>query len=163
MPINLPTVSEVELISYRFAYETMNWGEPIPDFVTRFPGVLERCLGQLQQTYDGQELYPGLIKKASILFYLMIKNHPFPNGNKRLAITTLLTFLYRNKKWIAVDQQELYLFAKRVAESDSVLSKNILKEIEIFFEGHIIKKGLIYFLCWSLLTLRARIKKARPA
>jgi len=37
-------------------------------------------------------LYPTLVSKASFLFYLMIKNHPFQNGNKRIAITTLFTF-----------------------------------------------------------------------
>ncbi|MCX6785530.1 MAG: Fic family protein [Candidatus Komeilibacteria bacterium] len=52
---------------------------------------------QPYQTFGGKQLYPGLIKKSAILFYLMIKNHPFQNGNKRIAMTTLFYFLYKNK------------------------------------------------------------------
>jgi death-on-curing protein len=53
----------------------------------------------------GKRLYPTLVATAAILFYLMIKNHPFQNGNKRIAITTLLTFLYNNNKWLRADIQ----------------------------------------------------------
>ena len=55
------------------------------------------------QTFSAKSLYPSLAGKASMLFYLMIKNHPFLNGNKRIAIITLLMFLLRNNKWLKVD------------------------------------------------------------
>ena len=67
------------------------------------------------QSFSGKDLYPTLATKASILFYLMIKNHPFQNGNKRIAITTLLTFLYENGKWILAiiaEESDFYTFAK---------------------------------------------------
>ena len=47
----------------------------------------------------------------------MIKNHPFQNGNKRLAITTTLVFLHRNGKWIKMDPRTLYNFTMWIAES----------------------------------------------
>jgi prophage maintenance system killer protein len=57
------------------------------------------------------------VGKASILFYLLIKNRPFNSGNQTMAITALLVFLYKNKKWIKVDTQELYNFTIWVAQS----------------------------------------------
>ena len=100
MRIDRVTIPDVEYVAHRLARETMSWSEPIPDFSTRYTNALERCIDQPYQTFGGKQLYPGLIKKASILFYLMIKNHPFQNGNKRIAMATLFYFLYKNKKWL---------------------------------------------------------------
>ena len=138
MRIDRVTISDVEYVAHRLARETMSWSEPIPDFSTRYTNALERCIDQPYQTFGGRHLYPGLIKKAAILFYLMIKNHPFQNGNKRLAMATLFFFLYKNKKWIRVDNQELYNFAKWVAESNPKLKKATIEAIEIFLENYVL-------------------------
>lgn len=138
MRIDRVTILDVEYVAHRLARETMSWSEPIPDFSTRYTNALERCIDQPYQTFGGRQLYPGIIKKASILFYLMIKNHPFQNGNKRLAMATLLFFLYKNKKWIKVDNQELYNFAKWVAESNPKLKKATVDAIETFLENYIL-------------------------
>ncbi|OGF32493.1 hypothetical protein A2223_04175 [Candidatus Falkowbacteria bacterium RIFOXYA2_FULL_35_8] len=132
------TIKDVEYIAHRLATETMSWDEPIPNFGTRFVNTLERCLEAPFQSFGGRQLYPGLIKKSAILFYFMIKNHPFQNGNKRLAMTTLFFFLFQNKKWIKVDSQELYNFAKWVAESNPKLKKETVAAIETFFMNYII-------------------------
>ena len=131
------TIQDVEYVAHCLARETMSWSEPIPDFSTRFTNALERSIEQPFQTFSGKELYPGLVKKAAILFYLMIKNHPFQNGNKRIAMTTLFYFLYRNKKWIKVDNQELYNFAKWVAESNSKLKDPTISAIEVFLRTYL--------------------------
>ena len=47
----------------------------------------------------------------------MIKDHPFQNGNKRIAITTLFFLLYLSDKWLQVDMADLHHFTVRVAES----------------------------------------------
>ncbi len=138
MRLNQLTVQDVEYVAHRLAKETMSWSEPIPDFSTRYTNALERCIEQPFQTFDGRQLYPGLLKKASILFYLMIKNHPFQNGNKRLAMTTLLIFLLQNKKWIRVDTQEFYNFAVWVAESNAKLNEDTVRAVETFLGAHII-------------------------
>jgi len=137
MLIEKITILDIEYASHRLAQETMNWSEPIPGFGTRFDNVLERCVDQPFQSFGGKQLYSGLIKKSSILFYLMIKNHPFKNGNKRIAMTTLFYFLYKNKKWIKVDNQELYNFAKWVAESNPRLNKETVNAIETFLNTYI--------------------------
>ncbi|MEW6407797.1 MAG: type II toxin-antitoxin system death-on-curing family toxin [Patescibacteria group bacterium] len=131
------TVTEIEYIAFDLAKETMNWDEPIPDFITRYPNKLESCLIVPFQTFGGKNLYKGLIEKSAILFYLMIKNHPFQNGNKRIAVATLFYFLYKNKKWLQVDNQELYNFAKWVAESNPRLKDETVKAVEKFIKTYL--------------------------
>lgn len=112
------TIAQVEEIAHRMARIQMDWDEPIPDFGTRYPGKLESCLVQAFQTYNRRDLYPSLIDKASVTFYLMIKNHPFLNGNKRMAVTTVITFLLINGKWLKIENEQLYNLAVWVAKSD---------------------------------------------
>lgn len=132
------TVKEVEYLAFQLAQEILAFNEPIPDFSTRFPNILESCLATPFQSFSKKSLYPGLISKASVLFYLMIKNHPFQNGNKRIAITTLFVFLYKNKKWIKVDSQELYNFTVWVAQSPPQFKDETLKATEKFLKTHVV-------------------------
>lgn len=132
------SVADVEYIAYDLANKLMAFDEPIPDFVTRFPSVLERCIIQPFQVFAGKDLYQGLIKKTAILFYLMIKNHPFQNGNKRIAVSTTLFFLSDNNKWLKISNQELYNFAKWVAESNANLKDATVSAIEKFISLYII-------------------------
>ena len=137
MKLKQLTITDVEYVAHRLATETMSWSEPIPDFSTRYTNALERCLEAPFQSFGGRQLYPGLIKKAAILFYLMVKNHPFQNGNKRLAMTTLFIFLFRNKKWLKVDTQELYNFARWVAESNAKLKNDTIRAVETFLATYL--------------------------
>ena len=132
------TIVEVEYVAYSLARETMSWNELIPDFGTRRPNILEGCLMSPFQSFGGKTLYKGLIKKSAALFYLMVKNHPFQNGNKRIAITAMLYFLHRNKKWLRVDNQELYNFAKWVAESNPKLKEETVRATEKFIKTYLI-------------------------
>ena len=50
-------------------------------------------IGQIYQTFGGQELYPSVEEKAAMLLYLVTKNHSFSDGNKRIAATLFLWFL----------------------------------------------------------------------
>ena len=132
------TIKEVEFIAHSLAKKYMIWDEPIPDFATRFPNILESCLLVPFQTFDGKDLYRGIIEKASILFYLMVKNHPFQNGNKRLAVTTMLVFLNKNKKWLKVDNQALYNFAIWVAQSPPEFKDQVVSAINKFIRINIV-------------------------
>jgi prophage maintenance system killer protein/prophage antirepressor-like protein len=53
-------------------------------------------IGQIYQTWDGQELYPSIEEKAAMLLYLVTKNHSFSDGNKRIAATLFLWFMENN-------------------------------------------------------------------
>jgi len=132
------TVKEVEYTAFRLAKETLAFNEPIPDFSTRFPNILESCLATPFQSFSGKSLYPSFLAKASTLFYLMIKNHPFQNGNKRIAMTTLFVFLHKNNKWLKVDVQELYNFTVWVASSPRRVKDETVKAIEKFLQAHIV-------------------------
>ncbi len=66
-------------------------------------GLFESALNTIFQTFGGQELYPSLEEKAAYLLYLVIKNHPFVDGNKRIGALLFLKFLYEN-----ISQEELF-------------------------------------------------------
>ncbi len=51
------------------------------------------------QTFDGKELYPSIEEKAAHLLYFLVKNHPFTDGNKRIAAFMFLWFLDKNN-WL---------------------------------------------------------------
>ncbi len=53
-------------------------------------------IGQIYQTFGGEELYPSVEEKAAMLFYLVTKNHSFSDGNKRIAATLFLWFMNNN-------------------------------------------------------------------
>ena len=132
------TLTEVEYLAFRLARYMLGFDEPIPDFSSRFPNILESCLATPFQTFASKSLYPTLVSKAAILFYLLIKNHPFQNGNKRIAMTTLLVFLWKNKKWIKVDTQELYNFTVWVAQSPRTVKTETVKATEKFLKTHLV-------------------------
>jgi len=129
MKIKRVTMEEIQYLAHELARRHLEWKEPIPDFSTRYPRILEQCLFAPFQTYRGQ-LYKGLVKKASIFFYVMIKNHPFQNGNKRIAITSLLLLLQKNGKWINMSTQELYNLAQWIASSDPEFKDETLSAIQ---------------------------------
>lgn len=137
--MNPVTVQEVEYIAFQLARDELTFDEPIPDFSTRFPHVLESCLLTPFQRFGGKRLYPSLVKTAAILLYLMIKNHPFRNGNKRIAITTLLVFLYKNGRWLEVDTQKFYNFTIWVTSSPAELKDHVTAGIETFLRKHNVK------------------------
>lgn len=53
-------------------------------------------IGQIYQTWDGKDLYPSIEEKAAMLIYLVVKNHSFVDGNKRIAATLFLWFMQNN-------------------------------------------------------------------
>lgn len=132
------TVAEVEHIAFLIAQKQFSFDEPIPDFATRFPNILESCLETPFQTFGEKDLYPTLNAKMAILFYLMNKNHPFQNGNKRVAMATLFYMLYDMKKWIKVDTQTLYNFAVWVAESPADAKDEMVQYIDKFISTYVI-------------------------
>ena len=53
-------------------------------------------IGQIYQTWEGRDLYPSIEEKAAMLLYLVVKNHSFVDGNKRIAATLFLWFMQNN-------------------------------------------------------------------
>ena len=71
-------------------------------------------IGQIYQTFGGEELYPSVEQKAAMLLYLVTKNHSFSDGNKRIAATLFLWFLNNNHILYHPDG------SKRIADSTLV-------------------------------------------
>ena len=131
------TLQEVEYIAFRIAQEHFSFNEPIPDYSTRFANILESCIAMPFMKVSGKYLYGRLTAKASILFYLMIKNHPFQNGNKRIAVTSLLVFLYLNNKWLKTEPMNLYNITVWVAQSPAELKDDVVSAIERYIKKYI--------------------------
>ena len=53
-------------------------------------------IGQIYQTFGGEDLYPSVEEKAAMLLYLVTKNHSFSDGNKRIAAALFLWFMHNN-------------------------------------------------------------------
>ncbi|OGH69635.1 MAG: hypothetical protein A2754_04245 [Candidatus Magasanikbacteria bacterium RIFCSPHIGHO2_01_FULL_47_8] len=138
--MRLLTVKEIEYVAHALAAKLLSYNEPIPGFSTRYPEVLESCLVTPFQVYAGKDVYPSFLQKAAMLFYLLIKNHPFKNGNKRIAVMTLLYFLSENNKWIKVDTHSLYNFAVWVAESPAGYKDHMVELIVSFLKKHVVDK-----------------------
>jgi phosphoribosylaminoimidazolesuccinocarboxamide synthase len=77
-------------------------------------GSFKSSIGQIYQTFGGEELYPSVEEKAAMLLYLVTKNHSFSDGNKRIAATLFLWFLNGNHILYHPDG------SKRIADSTLV-------------------------------------------
>ena len=74
-------------------------------------GSFHSSIGQIYQTWDGIDLYPSVEEKAAMLLYLVVKNHSFSDGNKRIAATLFLWFMENNRILYSLDGH------KRIADN----------------------------------------------
>ena len=135
------SLREVEYVAFRLAKQWLSFNEPIPDFHTRYPNKLESCLAAPFQKFNKKPLYAGLAGKAAVMFYFLMKNHPFQNGNKRIAMTALLTLLSKNNKWLEVDQQQFFNHAMWVASSPSDAKEETVQYVEKFIKKHLVNSN----------------------
>lgn len=82
-------------------------------------------LGNINQTFNGKELYPSLEEKAAHLLYFIIKDHPFADGNKRIGSLVFMLYLVQNNGLFSlktgerkINDNALAALALLVAESD---------------------------------------------
>ena len=79
-------------------------------------------IGNIYQSFAGQDIYPTLEEKAANLLYFITKNHSFADGNKRIAATMFLYFLDKNGILFAdgnklIDDHTLVALTIMIAES----------------------------------------------
>jgi DNA ligase (NAD+) len=81
---------------------------------------LQGILGNIDQTFGGQDLYPSIEEKAAHLLYFVIKDHPFSDGNKRIGSLLFLIFLRENNllEQSGINDNALVALALLIAESD---------------------------------------------
>lgn len=67
----------------------------------------ESSVRLIEQSFNGREFYIGLEEKAAMLLYLIVKNHSFVDGNKRMGAACFLFFLEKNKLLVNENQQPI--------------------------------------------------------
>lgn len=79
-------------------------------------GLLESALGSAFQTFDGKELFPSKQEKAAKIGYSLVSNHAFVDGNKRIGIYVMLTFLGVNGIYIDPPDDEIVRVGLKIAD-----------------------------------------------
>ena len=90
-------------------------------------------IGQIYQTFGGEDLYPSVEEKAAMLLYLVTKNHSFSDGNKRIAATLFLWFLngilYNEDGTKRIADNTLVALTLMIAESRTEEKDTMLKVV----------------------------------
>lgn len=89
----------------------------------------ESSVAQIGQSFGGQELYPSIEEKAATLLYLIVKNHGFVDGNKRIGAACFLYFLEKNKL-LFNDQQQMIISNKALATLTLFVASSKAEEME---------------------------------
>ena len=88
------TADELEAAIYTLRNDLINKKEASDLFAKpRTEKAIHGILGNVFQTFDGEDFYPTVEEKAAHLFYFMVKNHPFTDGNKRSGAFAFVWFL----------------------------------------------------------------------
>ena len=102
----------------------MSKNEATPLFGNRKDDSFAGVLGNIVQSFGGEYLYPSIEEQAANLLYMVIKNHPFTDGNKRIGAFLFIWFLQRNKHNLKssgetkINDNALTALALLVAQSD---------------------------------------------
>ena len=91
-------------------------------------------VGNIFQTFGGQDLYPSLEEKSAYLLYFMVKNHPFTDGNKRSGAFAFVWFLEKSLK-ITLSPEALTALTLLVAESDPKDKDKMIGLILLLLKG----------------------------
>ena len=78
--------------------------------------LLESAVMGCNQTFGGEDLHPSVVEKAARMAFSICMNHPFVDGNKRVAVTALLVILRLNSVPVSYTQQELIALGLGIAE-----------------------------------------------
>ena len=111
--------------SYELTYEecrevisNMRFGDESELFGKEKDDSFKGSIGNIYQSFGGQEVYPTLEEKAAHLLYFVTKNHSFYDGNKRIAATLFLYFLDRNGV--------LFLDGKKLIDDHTLVALTIM-------------------------------------
>jgi prophage maintenance system killer protein len=80
----------------RRVVDSMKFGDTSNLFGNEKDNSFKSAIGAIYQTFDGKDVYPAIQEKAANLLYLLVKNHAFIDGNKRIAAAMFVFFLDKN-------------------------------------------------------------------
>ncbi len=98
----------------------------------RDAGMLDSALHAPFAHSFGVERYPSLIEKCAAIAYFLASDHPFVDGNKRIAILTMLTTLQLNGISLSIPEQALVTFGLDLAQN-----RLSVEQIAAFIQDHI--------------------------
>ncbi len=137
--LELPKVKQSSIvIEYQKVKEVINSlrqelvlkNEASEFFGKELDNALKGIIGNLYQTFGGEELYPAITEKAAHLIYFVIKDHPFVDGNKRIGCLLFLYFMQINKLSLkSMTSEGLTALALLIAESSPAAKELIIKLI----------------------------------
>jgi len=101
--------------------------------------TFDSSIHQIEQSFDGEDLYQSIEEKAAILLYLIVKNHSFVDGNKRIGASCFLLFLNRNNILFKGDHQP-------IINNDALAALTLFVATSKTEEMHVIVKLIISIL-----------------
>lgn len=124
---------KLQLLDYDVAFKAINTlkldlanrGEATNLFGNERGEALQGILGNIEQTFGGSPLYQTAEERAAHLLYFIIKDHPFTDGNKRIACFMFLLYLRLQNITSKFNENGLVALALLVAESDP-LQKDLM-------------------------------------
>ncbi|MCI5192914.1 MAG: hypothetical protein D3915_07260 [Candidatus Electrothrix sp. AU1_5] len=113
----VPEYKEVRKAIDSLRLDLLERGEATDIFGNEQGQGLDGILGAIRQSFAGQELYPSIEEQAAHLLYFVIKDHPFTDGNKRIASFLFLLFLQFNQHCSKFDDKALVALTLLIASS----------------------------------------------
>lgn len=101
--------------------------------------TFDSSIHQIEQSFNGQDLYQSIEEKAAILLYLIVKNHSFVDGNKRIGAACFLLFLSRNNILWGTDH-------KPIISNEALAALTLFVATSKTEEMHVIVKLIISIL-----------------
>lgn len=126
--LSLDYISIISAIT-EFKNSLLAIGEATALFGNKRNDQLQSILANLDQTMFGEELYQSIEEKAANLLYMVIKDHPFSDGNKRIGSFLFVLYLQLNKLTTNINNIGLTSLALLVAESDPTQKDLIVRLI----------------------------------
>lgn len=96
----------------------MKFGDESTLFGVEKDDSFKGSIGNIYQTFAGEDIYPSLEEKAANLLYFVTKNHSFLDGNKRIAATMFLYFLDRNNA--------LFVGGRKVMDDSTIVAVTVM-------------------------------------
>ena len=129
-------------IEYNECIEVINklrFNEESSLFAVERDKGLESIIGNIYQSFDGQDIYKSIEEKSANFLYLIVKNHVFADGNKRIAATLFIYFLnfydilYKNGKQV-VDNNTLAALTLLITALTLLIAESNPKEKEVIID-----------------------------
>lgn len=117
-PNGTPSIYILTYEECREIIDSMKYGDKSDLFGKEKDESFRGSIGNIYQSFEGVEIYPSLEEKAANLLYFVTKNHSFIDGNKRIAATIFLHFLFKNNV--------LFINGRKLIEDHTLVALTIM-------------------------------------